>query len=156
MLRSPSSRTAGRALLVSALLTAVSALPATAAAPQAPTAPAAHSVALAPAVQQVGHFYGAYIDALGGHDRALATALRTFYLTPRLRAELRDWESRHHADGVLRSQNVPTGYQVTQGSSGAGHTWSRVRLAWGTGEHRTYTQLTVQSDLRTGKISYIR
>ncbi|MFE7788319.1 hypothetical protein [Streptomyces sp. NPDC057460] len=46
--------------------------------------------------------------------------------------------------------------KVTAGDSGAGHTWSKVRLTWSGAKHPTYTCPTVQSDLRTGKISGIR
>ncbi|MCX4534981.1 hypothetical protein OHA79_18705 [Streptomyces sp. NBC_00841] len=57
---------------------------------------------------------------------------------------------------MLRAQNTPLAFQVTAGDSGAGHTWSKVRLTWSGGKHPVYTYLTVQSDLQTGKISGIR
>ncbi|MEV8210205.1 hypothetical protein [Streptomyces sp. NPDC079189] len=153
----PGRHTAGRTLLLTALL-AAAVVPAAAAAPQAPAAPAAvRSTASAPAYQQVAHFYGAYIDAAGTEGGGkLTTALRAFYLTPALRSQLRTWEARNHADGVLRAQNTPLALKVTAGDSGAGHTWSKVRLTWNGGKHPTYTYLSVQSDLRTGKISGIR
>ncbi|MGW3874888.1 hypothetical protein ACWEC4_28785 [Streptomyces sp. NPDC005055] len=153
----PGRHTAGRTLLLTALL-AAAVVPAAAAAPQAPAAPAAvRSTASAPAYQQVAHFYGAYIDAAGTEGGGkLTTALRAFYLTPALRSQLRTWEARNRADGVLRAQNTPLALKVTAGDSGAGHTWSKVRLTWNGGKHPTYTYLTVQSDLRTGKISGIR
>ncbi|GAA3371774.1 hypothetical protein GCM10020367_23790 [Streptomyces sannanensis] len=112
----------------------------------------------APAYDRVAHFYGAYIDvAHDPGDNALAAELRTFYLTPRLREELRDWERRHPAaDGVLRGRSVPTAWKVTPRDSGMGHTWSVVRLTWGSGPGRTYTYLEVQSDLDTRRISGIR
>ncbi|HEY9332600.1 MAG TPA: hypothetical protein VIS09_30865 [Streptomyces sp.] len=118
---------------------------------------AAVARAAAPAYQQVVHFYGAYIDAAaaeGGGE--LASSLRDFYLTPGLRAELGDWEAAHGADGVLRAQNAPSGFRVSGGDSGAGHTWSTVRLTWGPDQDPTYTYLKVRSDLATGKISGIR
>ncbi|MEV0489500.1 hypothetical protein [Streptomyces atratus] len=151
-------RTAGRTLLVTALLAAAFVVPAAAAAPQAPAHAAQVRSALStPAHQQVAHFYGAYVDAVtakGGGK--LATALRSFYLTPGLRSQLRTWEARNHADGVLRAQSTPLALKVTAGDSGAGHTWSKVRLTWSGGKHPTYTYLTVQSDLQTGRISGIR
>lgn len=149
-------RTAGRTLIAAALLAAASVAPA-AAAPQAPAAPAAVRAASTPAYQQVAHFYGAYIDALTAQGGGkLATALRSFYLTPALRSQLRSWEARNHADGVLRAQNTPLAFKVTRGDSGGGHTWSKVRLTWSGGKHPLYSHLTVQSDLQTGKISGIR
>ncbi|MET7525380.1 hypothetical protein ACFYSJ_06680 [Streptomyces sp. NPDC005248] len=153
----PGRHTAGRTLLITALL-AAAVVPAAAAAPRAPTAPVTvRGTAPAPAYQQVAHFYGAYIDAAGTEDGGtLTTALRAFYLTPALRSQLRTWEARNHADGVLRAQNTPLAFKVTPGDSGAGHTWSKVRLTWSGGKHPTYTCLTVQSDLRTGRISGIR
>ncbi|WP_392670657.1 hypothetical protein [Streptomyces sp. LN785] len=148
-------RTIGRALLMTALLAAAPMVPA-AAAPQAP-APTARVRSTVPAYQQVAHFYGAYIDAVTAEGGGkLATALRSFYLTPGLRSQLRTWEARNHADGVLRAQNTPLAFRVTAGDSGAGHTWSTVRLTWSGGKHPTYSNLTVQSDLQTGKISGIR
>ncbi|MFD7491558.1 hypothetical protein ACFV8T_03955 [Streptomyces sp. NPDC059832] len=156
----PGRRLIGRTLLASALLTAAAAVPAVAHAPHAPHAPAApasvRSDVGAPAYQQVAHFYGAYIDAVTAEDGGrLATALRTFYLTPHLRSQLNTWEQRNHADGVLRAQNTPLAFRVTRGDSAAGHTWSTVRLTWSEGKHPTYSYLTVRSDLRTGKISGI-
>ncbi|MFJ1677907.1 MULTISPECIES: hypothetical protein [unclassified Streptomyces] len=152
-------RAIGRTLFATALLTAATAVavvPAGAAAPQAPAAAAPAHSAGAPAYQQVAHFYGAYIDAVTAEGGGkLATALRSFYLTPRLRTQLDAWERRNHADGVLRAQNTPLAFRVTPGESGAGHTWSTVRLTWSTGKHPTYTYLTVRSDLQTGKISGI-
>ncbi|MFD4945085.1 hypothetical protein ACFVYE_44750 [Streptomyces sp. NPDC058239] len=150
-------RTIGRTLLATALLTVVAAVPAAAAAPQAPAAAApVRSDAGSPAFQQVAHFYAAYIDAVTAEGGGkLATALRTFYLTPGLRTQLKTWEKRNHADGVLRAQNTPLAFRVTSGDSGAGHTWSKVRLTWSNGKHPTYSYLTVRSDLQTGKISGI-
>ncbi|MFF0289349.1 hypothetical protein [Streptomyces sp. NPDC005262] len=154
----PGRHTAGRTLLLTVLLAAAAVVPAAAATPQAPAAPAtARSTAAAPAYQQVAHFYGAYIDAAGtAGGGTLTAALRAFYLTPALRSQLHTWETRNHADGVLRAQNTPLAFKVTSGDSGAGHTWSKVRLTWSGGKHPTYTYLTVQSDLRTGRISGIR
>lgn len=150
-------RTIGRTLLATALLTVVAAVPAAAAAPQAPVATApVRSDAGTPAFQQVAHFYAAYIDAVTAEGGGkLATALRTFYLTPHLRTQLETWEKRNHADGVLRAQNTPLAFRVTSGDSGAGHTWSKVRLTWSNGKQPTYSYLTVRSDLQTGKISGI-
>lgn len=152
-------RIIGRTLLAAALLTAVAAVPAAAAAaPQGASASAPVRDELsAPEAQQVAHFYGAYIDAVATENGgSLATALRGFYLTPALRQELSRWEESNHADGVLRAQDVPAAFRVTAGDSGAGHTWTTVRLTWGSTAHPTYTYLTVQSDLATGKISGIR
>ncbi|MEU8505952.1 hypothetical protein AB0C40_14785 [Streptomyces brevispora] len=157
--RPRSRRVIGRTLLAAALLTAVAAVPAAAAAaPQgAPATAPAHRDRDAPRDQLVAHFYGSYLDAIAAEGGGrLATALRSFYLTPALRAELKRWEARNHADGVLRSQDVPAGFRVTASDSGAGHTWSTVRLTWGTTAHRTYTYLSVRQDLGTGKISAIQ
>ncbi|MEU6015945.1 hypothetical protein ABZ826_18355 [Streptomyces sp. NPDC047515] len=150
-------RVVGRTLLATALLSVVAVVPAAASAPQAPVASApVRSDAGTPAYQQVAHFYGAYVDAVTAEGGGrLATALRSFYLTPHLRTQLNTWEKRNHADGVLRAQNTPLALRVTPGDSGAGHTWSKVRLTWSKGRHPRYTYLTVRSDLRTGKISGI-
>ncbi|MFF2011222.1 hypothetical protein ACFVWY_19415 [Streptomyces sp. NPDC058195] len=156
-------RPVARTLLAAALLTAAAAVPAVAAGPSAQRAPQ-ETVAAAPARaelgssarQQVAHFYGAYIDARSAEDgEKLATGLRAFYLTARFRSQVDAWERRSHADGVLRAQNAPLGFRVTPGDSGAGHTWSTVRLTWSAGKQPAYTYLTVRSDLRNGKISDI-
>ncbi|MEU1471621.1 hypothetical protein ABZ434_25800 [Streptomyces sp. NPDC005761] len=145
----------GRTLLAAALLTGAAAVPAAAVVP--PAAGTARGGLAAPAHQQLAHFYGAYIDAVAAEGGGgLAASLREFYLTPRLRAELGDWEAANHADGVLHAQNTPAGFRVTEGDSGAGHTWSTVRLTWGPADGPTYTYLKVRSDLATGKISGIR
>ncbi|MFJ6566051.1 hypothetical protein ACIQNU_01400 [Streptomyces sp. NPDC091292] len=161
----------GRVLLTAALLTAVAAVP-SAAVTAAPTStePTAATAAAAPASTRAAHtgtpasaadrvadFYGAYIDVVADSGRSrTASDLRTFYLTSPLRARLATWENRNHADGVLRAQDVPSAWRVTPGDSGAGHTWSTVRLTWGSAKHPTYTYLTVQSDLATKKISDIK
>ncbi|MCX0243926.1 hypothetical protein [Streptomyces drozdowiczii] len=152
-------RTAGRTLLASALLAAAVTVPAAAtAAPREASAGA--TVTDDTATQEsrlVDDFYSAYLDAVAAEDGGdLATALRGFYLTPGLRDRLAEWEAAHHADGVLLAQDVPVDHLVTAGHSGAGHTWSTVRLTWGSPEDPAYTYLTVRSDLATGKISAIR
>lgn len=156
--RRPRARRAvGRTLLASALLAAAVAVPAAAAAPREATAAAVHDEVATQESRLVDHFYGAYTDAVAAEDGgSLAAALRGFYLTPALSAELDDWEAANHADGVLRAQDVPAAYRVTAGDSGAGHTWSVVRLTWGSPENPTYSYLSVRSDLATGKISGIR
>ncbi|GAA1354941.1 hypothetical protein GCM10009612_18250 [Streptomyces beijiangensis] len=147
--------------MTAALLTAVAVVPA-AASTASSTRPPAPSVSGSPEVayNRVADFYGSYIDAGYGEGGVaggkLSTALRNFYLTPQLRKQLAAWESRNHADGVLRAQNVPSAWRVTPGNSGMGHTWSSVRLTWGSVKHPTYTYLDVQSDLSTKKISGIR
>ncbi|MFD8735417.1 hypothetical protein ACFV06_10865 [Streptomyces sp. NPDC059618] len=72
-------------------------------------------------VTQVADFYGAYVDAKDaprGPDTALAKALRTHYLTPAFAKKLTAWEKTNKADGVLRAQNVPTRWTVSEGGNG--------------------------------------
>ncbi|MEU4085268.1 hypothetical protein [Streptomyces aureus] len=72
-------------------------------------------------VTQVADFYGAYVDAKDaplGPDSALAKALRTHYLTPAFAKKLETWEKKNQADGVLRAQNVPTRWKVSEGRNG--------------------------------------
>ncbi|MFJ7626073.1 hypothetical protein ACIQZN_06240 [Streptomyces sp. NPDC097595] len=153
-------RTAGRTLLASALLAAAVAVPAAASTAAPREAAAGATVTDETATQEsrlVDDFYSAYLDAVAAEDGGdLATALRGFYLTPGLRDRLAEWEAANHADGVLLAQDVPVDHLVTAGHSGAGHTWSTVRLTWGSPEDPAYTYLTVRSDLATGKISAIR
>ncbi len=109
-------------LVAAALLATAASAPAFAC---SSTPPPVRSGANGPAYDRVANFYGAYIDAVtdegSGH---LGSQLRTFYLTKDLRTRLAKRESREHADGVLRAQDVPRAWKVTAGDSGAGHTWS--------------------------------
>ncbi|WP_460068068.1 hypothetical protein [Streptomyces sp. YKOK-I1] len=77
------------------------------------------------AVTRVADFYGAYIDAKGDYtdpDATLATALRKHYLTPDFAVRLAAWERRNGADGVLRAQNVPAKWTLTDnGAMGHAH-----------------------------------
>ncbi|MGH4028409.1 hypothetical protein ACQB60_05660 [Actinomycetota bacterium Odt1-20B] len=150
----------GKTVLASAaLLVAGAAVPSAAythTSTSAPTGHPARSGSPGPAYDRVAHFYGAYIDVANDRgSNALAAQARNFYLTKDLRARLLTWEKRHDADGVLRAQNVPSAWKVTPGDNAMGHTYSTVRLTWGTGKHVTYTYLSVRSDLETRKISDI-
>ncbi|MGW1891532.1 hypothetical protein ACWCP6_14930 [Streptomyces sp. NPDC002004] len=155
-------RIRGRVLLATALLTAAVAVPSAAAAPavhtsSAPPSAPTRSGGSEAVYDRVAHFYGAYIDVTTDAGRnTAAKELRSFYLTPGLRSRLATWENRNHADGVLRAQDVPRAWRVTAGDSGMGHTWTNVRLTWGSAAHPTYTYLVVQSDLATKKISDIK
>ena len=97
-------------------------------------------------VTRVADFYGAYIDAKGDYtdpDAALATALRKHYLTPDFAKRLAAWEKKNAVDGVLRAQNVPARWTVTDnGSSGHSHEVI-VTLTFGSGETTQKTKLFV-------------
>ncbi|MFE1286346.1 hypothetical protein [Streptomyces sp. NPDC058751] len=123
-------RPSRRAAVAAGLLLAVGLGAATQAVAQA--APAEASVKTSAAVRsvngfngnvvtQVADFYGAYVDAKDtprGPDTALAKALRAHYLTPAFAKKLEAWEKTNGADGVLRAQNVPTGWTVREGNGG--------------------------------------
>ncbi|AYN40821.1 hypothetical protein D9753_20200 [Streptomyces dangxiongensis] len=98
------------------------------------------------AVTRVADFYGAYIDAKGDYtdpDSTLATALRKHYLTPDFAKRLTAWEEKNEADGVLRAQNVPAHWTVTDnGAVGNGHEVI-VTLTYGSGETTQKTKLFV-------------
>jgi hypothetical protein len=83
-------------------------------------------------------FYGAYIDAgYGEHTGDLAQALRSDYLTTGLQEQLRTWQDTNHADGVLRAQDVPLAWKVTDNGTTAGRTEAVVTLTWGQSETTT-------------------
>jgi len=150
------SRMTGRALVVALLLTTAASVPALAGPRDAPAPAPSRSGSPGVVYDRVAHFYGAYIDVANDPgNNALAAELRKFYLTPGLRSRLLTWEKRNNADGVLRAQNVPSAWKVTPGDSGMGHTYTTLRLTWGSGKSKTYTYLTVRSDLETRKISDI-
>ncbi|MFJ5219431.1 hypothetical protein ACIP98_32590 [Streptomyces sp. NPDC088354] len=144
-----------RTALIAGLVAAV-ALPVglTASAQASVTAPAKVSAA-APgsvsgttgqAVTRVADFYGAYIDAKGDYedpDGTLATALRKHYLTTEFAQRLAAWEEDNGADGVLRAQNVPAQWKVTDnGAVGNGHEVV-VTLTFGSGATTQKTKLFV-------------
>ncbi|MEV0221692.1 hypothetical protein [Streptomyces sp. NPDC050704] len=161
--RSRTTRTIGRGFVAVALVATAASVPAVADAPAGsagpPPAPA-RSGSPGPVYDRVAHFYGAYIDVANDPgSNSAAAELREFYLTSDLRSRLLAWEKRNDADGILRAQHVPSAWKVTPGDSGMGHTYSTVRLTWdsgpGTGGEKTYTYLTVRSDLESRKISDI-
>ncbi|MFF2996411.1 hypothetical protein ACFVTC_17825 [Streptomyces sp. NPDC057950] len=98
------------------------------------------------AVTRVADFYGAYIDAKGDYedpDGTLATVLREHYLTPDFNRRLEMWEEENGADGVLRVQNVPARWTVTDnGAVGNGHEVV-VTLTFGSGATTQKTKLFV-------------
>ncbi|MFF9772796.1 hypothetical protein ACF1HJ_03800 [Streptomyces sp. NPDC013978] len=142
-------RAAATGLVLAVALGASAQLPAQASAhasTKAPTAVASKPAAAAPksvtgtpgnVVTRVADFYGAYIDAKGDYadpDAALAKALRKHYLTPDFAKRLAAWEKKNGADGVLRAQNVPARWTVTDnGSMGHSHEVA-VTLTYGSGK----------------------
>lgn len=152
-------RTGAALAVLAALTTSAGAFAAPAGAPAGATAKPApdHEGSPSSAVDRVAAFYGAYVDArTGTPDGALSDALRAHFLTREFRGRLAAWEREHGADGVLRAQNTPHAWRVSYDNSGAGHTWTRVRLAWGDEAKPTYTYVSVQSDLNTKLISDIK
>lgn len=63
----------------------------------------------------------------------LGKALRGHYLTPAYQKELAAWEDREHADGVLRAQNVPLAWKVTDAGTVRNRTEAVVTLTWSRG-----------------------
>lgn len=127
----------------------VASVPASAQAPTATSKPVAVAVRSKPVaapksvtgtpgtvVTRVADFYGAYIDAKGDYadpDTTLAKALRKHYLTPDFAERLAAWEKKNGADGVLRAQNVPARWTVSDnGSMGHSHELV-VTLTFGSG-----------------------
>jgi hypothetical protein len=97
-------------------------------------------------VTRVADFYGAYVDAKSDYtdpDVTLATALRKHYLTSDFAKRLATWEKENGVDGVLRAQNVPARWTVTDnGSMGHSHEVV-VTLTFGSGETTQKTRLFV-------------
>ncbi|MEU9140427.1 hypothetical protein AB0D33_31500 [Streptomyces sp. NPDC048404] len=86
------------------------------------------------ALTGIADFYGAYIDAHNGSDPnpKLTNDLRAHYLDPALSKKLAAWERTNHADGVLRAQNIPARWTVTEKSRGDS-TEAVVTLNWSMG-----------------------
>ncbi|MFJ4952991.1 hypothetical protein [Streptomyces sp. NPDC088760] len=125
--------------------------------PKAPAAARSVSGRTGDSVTRVADFYGAYVDAKdapAGPDTALAIALRTHYLTPAYAKRLAAWERTNGADGVLRAQNVPVDWTVTEGAR-TGEV--AVTHAFGGGETPTVTtRLVVRLDPASGDVADIR
>lgn len=103
-------------------------------------------------ITRIADFYGAYSDAVLGEDRGhLAQALRSHYLTPTFQKELVAWEKREHADGVLRAQNVPLAWKVTDNGTTRTYTEAVVTLTWG----NTTTKLVVDMARDSHRIFHI-
>ncbi|WP_037681814.1 hypothetical protein [Streptomyces griseus] len=85
-------------------------------------------------VTRTADFYGAYIDAKSDPDRGgrLAEELRKYYIHPTTLKELAAWEAKNGADGVLRAQNVPVQWKVTDNGT-ADYTEVGITLTWGDG-----------------------
>ncbi|MCZ4125534.1 hypothetical protein [Streptomyces sp. H39-S7] len=98
------------------------------------------------AVTRVADFYGAYVDAKGDYtdpDGTLATGLRQHYLAPAFATRLAAWEEENGADGILRAQNVPARWTVSDnGTVGNGHEVI-VTLTFGSGGTMQKTKLFV-------------
>ncbi|MEU7060377.1 hypothetical protein [Streptomyces sp. NPDC046197] len=85
-------------------------------------------------ITRIADFYGTYIDAVLDEDSGnLGKALRNHYLTPAFQKELAAWEDREHADGVLRAQNVPLAWKVTDNGTTRTYTEAVVTLTWSSG-----------------------
>ncbi|MFF4400899.1 hypothetical protein [Streptomyces sp. NPDC001480] len=82
-------------------------------------------------ITRIADFYGAYIDAMNDEGSVkLRAALREHYLTPAFQKELNAWEKKNHANGVLRAQNVPLAWKVTDNGA-VGHTEAVITFTWG-------------------------
>ncbi|MFE7766713.1 hypothetical protein [Streptomyces sp. NPDC057438] len=105
---------------------------------------------------RVADFYGAYVDAkddAAGPDTALVKALRAHYLTPAFAKRLTAWEKKNKADGLLRAQNVPVEWTVSESGNGRDIV---VTLTFGGGESPTKTTSFVVKQTLLGGISDIR
>ncbi|MFF6996223.1 hypothetical protein ACFY93_14930 [Streptomyces sp. NPDC008313] len=103
-------------------------------------------------VTRIADFYGTYIDAVYEEDSGdLRDALRGHYLTPAFQEELAAWEEQEHADGVLRAQNVPLAWKVTDKGTIGDHTEAVVTLTWGD----TSTKLVVDMTRDSHRIFHI-
>ncbi|MHB9861028.1 hypothetical protein [Streptomyces sp. YIM S03343] len=121
-----------RTILTASLLAVALGLGATAQA----SAGAPRSVSGKPSdnITRIADFYGTYIDAVLDEDSGhLGKALRSHYLTPAFQKDLAAWENREHADGILRAQNVPLAWKVTDNGTTRNYTEAVVTLTWGSG-----------------------
>ncbi|WP_328749078.1 hypothetical protein OHT57_26935 [Streptomyces sp. NBC_00285] len=108
-------------------------------------------------VTRVADFFGAYVDAKDapvGPDTALVKALRTHYLTPAFAKKLQAWEKKNKVDGVLRAQNAPVDWTVSEGANSGE---IAVTHSFGGGESPTVrTDLVVKLEPVFGDVTDIR
>ncbi|MFE7958604.1 hypothetical protein [Streptomyces sp. NPDC057413] len=103
-------------------------------------------------ITRIADFYGAYIDAVTDENSGgLGQALRSQYLTPAFQKELNAWEAKNHANGVLRAQNVPLAWKVTDHGT-ADHTEAVITLTW---SKSSTTTLIVDMTRSSHKIFHI-
>ncbi|MFF9243804.1 hypothetical protein ACF1AY_04360 [Streptomyces sp. NPDC014776] len=103
-------------------------------------------------ITRIADFYGAYIDAVTDENSGgLGQALRSQYLTPAFQKELNAWEAKNHANGVLRAQNVPLAWKVTDRGT-ADHTEAVITLTW---SKSSTTTLIVDMTRSSHKIFHI-
>ncbi|MBK6014798.1 hypothetical protein [Streptomyces sp. MBT53] len=105
-------------------------------------------------ITRIADFYGAYVDAesdLDGGGGKLAQQLRAYYLTPAYLKQLKAWEDRNHADGVLQAQNTPLSWKVTDNGT-TDYTEAAITLTWGGGDT---TKVIVDMTRTTHKIFHI-
>lgn len=156
MLTALSAFTALAAAAAGVVLAAPAGAAAKASAPTPPKAAASapRTVAGSPSdsLTRIADFYGAYIDAQSGPGGGgkLAAELRKYYIHPDYLKKLVAWEDKNHADGVLRAQNTPLSWKVTDNGT-ADHTEAGITLTWGSG---ATTKLVVDMT-RDHRIMYI-
>ncbi|MFI9248321.1 hypothetical protein ACIGXF_38535 [Streptomyces sp. NPDC053086] len=103
-------------------------------------------------ITRIADFYGAYIDAVTDEDSGgLGEALRSHYLTAGFQKELNAWEEKNHANGVLRAQNVPLAWKVTDNGT-ADYTEAVITLTW---SRSSTTKLIVDMTRGSHKIFHI-
>ncbi|MEV0976368.1 hypothetical protein [Streptomyces sp. NPDC049915] len=103
-------------------------------------------------ITRIADFYGAYIDAVTDEDSGgLGQALRSHYLTAGFQKELDAWEAKNHANGVLRAQNVPLAWKVTDNGT-ADYTEAVITLTW---SKSSTTKLVVDMTRSSHKIFHI-
>ncbi|WP_225827614.1 hypothetical protein [Streptomyces naphthomycinicus] len=103
-------------------------------------------------ITRIADFYGAYIDAVTDENSGgLGKALRSHYLTAGFQKELNAWEEKNHANGVLRAQNVPLAWKVTDNGT-ADYTEAVITLTW---SKSSTTKLIVDMTRGSHKIFHI-
>ncbi|GAA3134829.1 hypothetical protein GCM10017687_58920 [Streptomyces echinatus] len=81
-------------------------------------------------ITRIADFSGACIDAVSDEGSGdLEKALRSHYLTTAFHKELNAWEKKNHANSVLRAQNVPLAWEVTDNGT-ADYIEAVITLTW--------------------------
>jgi hypothetical protein len=116
-----------------------------------PPAPGARSVTashVTEPVTEVDRFFKAYRHAVLGVGSRTPAEVRKAHLAEELDTRLTEWAEEHHADPVLRAQNVPESWRVRRHATTATTATVIVTQVWGAAPDTEVWYTVRRSDLK--------